>query len=297
MKITRRNFIKISSVAGGGLGFYLMVPKTLQTGRTIEPAFQPNLLISISPDNTVTFLLTKQEMGQGVTTGMPMIFADEIGADLDKMKITYADYDSKIEYALQGITGGSSSIRSTWQPLRQTGANAREVLIQAAAELWSLDKRECYTENSQVIHKPSGRRENFGNLVERAMKLPIPGNAPLKDARDFKYIGKPIKSLKTKDIVTGTYNYGIDVVIPGLLYASIERCPVHLGKIKSYNSSEAKQIAGVVDVIKIDRLVKPISVGVPGWNLFYDYTVEEGVAVVATSTWAALQGRKALRID
>lgn len=296
MKITRRNFIKLSSLVGGGLGFYLMTPKTLHAHTVTETVFEPSLLVSIKPDNTVTFILTKQEMGQGVTTGMPMVFADEIGADLDNMKIIYSDYNPNVEYVLQGITGGSSSIRSTWTPLRQSAAAAREMLIQAAAEIWQVDKSECYTKNSHVRHQVSGRKITFGSLVERAAQLPVPQQAALKNSGDFNYIGKPVKSLKTKDIVTGTYQYGMDVSVPGMLYASIERSPVHLGKIISYDDAEARKVQGVTDIIKIDRTVRAISVGVPGWDLFYNYTIEEGLAVVATSTWAAFQGRKALKI-
>jgi len=295
MKINRRNFIKVASLAGGGLSFNIMLPFNLD-GATKISVFEPNLLVSIAADNTVTFNLTKQEMGQGVTTGMPMIFADELGADLYAMKIIRSDYNPQIEYSLQGITGGSSSIQSTWIPLRQSAATAREMLVQAAAQSWKVDSHECYTENSLVIHRPSGKQSTFGSLVEKAIHMPVPENVSLKDPRNFRYIGRSIKNLKTKDIITGKYHYGMDVLVPGMLYASIERSPVHLGKIKNYSDVAARQVDGVVNVIKIDRMVRPISVGVPGWDLFYDYTVEEGLAVVATSTWAALQGRKALKI-
>src|SRR5688572_8663571 len=204
MKINRRNFIKVASLAGGGLSFSIMLPFNLR-GAAKAPAFEPNLLVSIAEDNTVTFTLTKQEMGQGITTGMPMIFADELGADLSTLKVVRSDYNPQIEYSLQGITGGSSSIQNTWKPLRQSAATAREMLVQAAAESWKVDSHECYTEHSMVIHRPSGKQSTFGSLVGKAIHIPVPQNVTFKDPRLFKYIGQPIKNLKTKDIVTGKY--------------------------------------------------------------------------------------------
>jgi isoquinoline 1-oxidoreductase subunit beta len=295
MSVTRRDFLKVAGLSGGALTLNIMLP--FHSSASVAPViFEPNLLVNISNDNTVSFVLLKQEMGQGVITGLSMIFADEMGADLQTMKIIHSDYKPNAEHVLQGITGGSSSIQRCWLPLRESAATAREILLQAAAETWGVKKGDCYAEKSKVIHRPTGKQIAFGNLVEKASKISAPEPVQLKNASDFQYIGKPIKSLNTKDIVTGKYNYGIDVSLPEMLYASIERCPVHLGTIKSFDDSKARKVNGVVDVVKISRLVRPVSVGVPGWNLIYDYTIEEGLAVIASSTWAAMQGRKALDI-
>ena len=255
MKVSRRNFIKFSSLAGGGLLLHMMLPGN-SNNLAKAFVFEPNLLVSISSDNTVTFTLTKQEMGQGVTTGMPMIFADELGADLLAMKVLRSDYNAQFEYALQGITGGSSSIQNTWLPLRQAAATTREMLIQVAMEAWKADRRECYAENSMVIHRPTGRRATFGSLSVKAAHQPIPDKVSLKEPADFKYIGRPVKNLCTKQIVTGGYNFGIDITVPGMLYTSIERAPVHLGKIRSYNDLHARQVEGVVDIVKIEGMVR-----------------------------------------
>jgi isoquinoline 1-oxidoreductase beta subunit len=294
MSINRRNFLKICASTTGGLLLNVTLPETaVATGWT--KGFD-HLMVKIEADNTVIFMLTKQEMGQGISTGLSMVFADELGADLERMKVIQADFDQKYEHTLMGITGGSSSIRTCWQPVRLAAAIAREMLIRAAAESWRVSSAECYAEKSSVVHRPSSRSKTFGELAARASELPVPDDAKLKDPTEFMYIGKPLRNLRTKIMVTGDYKYGIDVSVPGMLFASIERSPVHQGTIKSFDDSEARKFAGVVDVIKIEKLVKPVSVGVPAWDFYYDYTVEEGLAVIATSTWAAIRARKKLRI-
>ena len=295
MSVNRRNFLKICGSTAGGL--LLKVALGESAGSTvINKSFQPSLLVKIEPDNTVLFMLTKQEMGQGVSTGLSMVFADELGADLGRMKVVDADFDAKYDYTLMGITGGSSSIRTCWEPVRKAAAVAREMLIRAAAESWSVSSAECYTQAGSVIHRVTSRAKSFGELAARASELPLPADVKLKDAGDFTYIGKPLKNIRTGSMVSGEYKYGIDVSVGGMLFASIERSPVHQGTIRSFDDSEARKLPGVVDVIKIERIVKPVSVGVPGWDFYYDYTVQEGLAVVASSTWTAMHARKKLRI-
>lgn len=296
MKVNRRNFLKICGSATGGLMLNIMLPGTVLSSDLAE-GFEPNLLVKIEADNTVTFMLTKQEMGQGISTGLSMVFADELGADLEKMKVIQASFDPKFGYTLMGITGGSSSMHTCWLPIRKAAAAAREMLILAASKKWNVSPQECFAEGSNVIHKPTSRKKTFGELATDASALPPPGDdVKLKDPADFKYIGKPVKNIRTKAMISGSYEYGIDVNVDGMLYASIERSPVHQGKMKSVDDSEARKLPGIIDIIKIERLVKPVSMGVPGWDHFYDYTVEEGLAVIATSTWAAMNARKKLRI-
>ncbi|HEX6890299.1 MAG TPA: molybdopterin cofactor-binding domain-containing protein [Chryseolinea sp.] len=295
MNLKRRHFLKLCGTAGGGLMLSIMFP-AVGTQAAEAEAFVPNLLVRIEADNTVIFTLTKQEMGQGVTTGLSMIFADELGADLEKMKVIDADFDARFDHTVMGITGGSSSIRTCWDPVRKAAAMAREMLIQAAADSWNVSAKECYAEGGHVWHKGTSQVKTFGELVAKASMVPPQEDVKLKDPAEFKYIGKRIKNIRTKKIVCGAHKYGIDVSIPGMLHASIERSPVHQGTIKSYDDSEARKLSGVVDVIKIERRTKPVSVGVPGWDLYYDYTVQEGLAVIATSTWAAMNARKKLRI-
>src|SRR5687768_2719025 len=266
MKVGRRDFMRISALTGGGIVVNIMLPFAAKSTSVKANTFEPNLFVKIAPDNIVTFTLTKQEMGQGVSTGMPMIFADEIGADLHAMKIIHSDYNPRVEFNLQGITGGSSSIQKSWIPLRQSAAIAREILIQAAAEVWGIHKNDCYTKKSKVIHRSTGKELTFGSLVEKAASIPTPHHAKLKDPRDFDYIGKPVKNLHSKDIVTGKFHYGLDVSIPEMLYATIERSPVHLGKIRSFDDEEARKVEGVVRVVKIDQMVRPVPLGVPGRN-------------------------------
>jgi len=295
MSVNHREFLKICATTSGGLLLNVTFPEKA-TSADMAKTFEPNLLVKIEADNTVLFRLTKQEMGQGITTGLSMVFADELGADLESMKVINADFDPKYEHTLMGITGGSSSVRTCWAPIRRAAAVAREMLIQAAAESWSVSANECYAEKSTVVHRPTSRAKTFGELVAKAIELPVADNVKLKDPREFMYIGKPVRNLRTRIMVTGDYKYGIDVSVPGMLFASIERSPVHQGKIKTFDDSEARKAAGVVNVIKIERLVKPVSVGVPGWDFYYNYTVEEGLAVIATSTWAAMNARKKLQI-
>jgi isoquinoline 1-oxidoreductase beta subunit len=273
--LNRRDFMKVVSLAGTGfvLGFYL--PTKEEELLALEPAdvFAPNAFLSIDASGTVTITVAKSEMGQGVRTALPMIVADELDADWAKVKIDQAPAHPT-KYGSQG-TGGSASVRRSWDMLRKAGATARDMLVTAAAQQWNTEKSACATENGMVIHKPSGKKLSYGELAAAAAKLPVPENPPLKDPKEFKIIGKPMNQVDTPSRVDGSAVYGIDVRVPGMLYASIEHSPVFGGKVVSFDASKAKKIAGVKDVIQID----------------------EGVAVVATNTWAAFKGREALSIQ
>ncbi|MEK6572423.1 MAG: molybdopterin cofactor-binding domain-containing protein, partial [Bacteroidota bacterium] len=273
--ITRRDFIKVTSTAGAGLvlSFYLPSARELDV-LAFEPAerFEPNAWLVIDKTGAVTITVAKSEMGQGVRTSLPMIVADELEAYWTKVRIEQAPAHPD-KYGSQG-TGGSSSVRRSWDMLRKAGATAREMLIAAAAQEWGVEKTSCYANESMVIHKSSVKKVPYGELVDAAAKLPVPADPPLKDSKDFRIIGQRLPRLDTKEKVNGSATFGLDVKVPDMLYATIARSPVFGGKVARLDAAKANNVAGVRHVVQID----------------------EGVAVVANSTWSAIQGREALSI-
>ena len=272
--VDRRDFLKVVTIAGAGLtiGFYLpsLRSQTLSLDQT-PGAFTPDAWLRIDKNGEITVSASKSEMGQGIITGLAMILAEELGADWSRIRFVRADAEDK--YGNMG-TGGSTSVRTMWKPLREAGAAAREMLITAASEEWNVARESCRAEAGAIVHAPSGRKLMFGDLVDAAAKLKVPDNAPLKEAKDFQILGKRIHRLDTPEKVDGTAEFGMDVRVPGMLYAVVARCPVFGGKVKSFDASKAKAIPGVKHVVEI----------------------EEGIAVVADSTWNAIQGRKALSV-
>jgi CO/xanthine dehydrogenase Mo-binding subunit len=271
---TRREFIKVVSLSGGGLFLAAYLPaKDILVKLGEEPKiFSPSVFLKIDNKGIVTVIVHRSEMGQGVRTSLPMLVAEELEVDFKKIRIEQADGDKK--YGSQ-TTGGSQSIRTSFEPFRIAGATAREILITAAAAKWSVQTSDCYAEKGFVINKISGKKIGYGELVEDASKLPVPQNVKLKDPKDYKVIGNRVHRTDTPEKLYGAAKFGIDVVIPGMFYAAIERCPAFGGSLKSYDDSKTRKINGVVDVIKISR----------------------GVAVIATSTWSAFKGKEALVID
>lgn len=272
--LTRRNFLTISVRGGTGLviGFYIPSSLELEAGSTPSAAaFEPNAFLKIVPSGRVTVWVTKSEMGQGVQTSLPMLIAEELEADWASIHILQGDADKK--FGNQG-TGGSTSIRTMWKPLREAGAVAREMLIDAAAKTWKVDKSTCSARKGAVIHRPTGRRLSYGSLVASAAKLPVPSNVQLKDPKDFHLLGTKIPRLDTREKVNGKGIFGLDVRRPGMLYATIARCPVFEGKVSSFNATKAKAVPGVRHVVQAG----------------------DAVAVVADNTWAAMKGRRALDI-
>jgi isoquinoline 1-oxidoreductase beta subunit len=267
--LTRRDFIKISAVAGTGLVLAFYLPSKDEVLE--EAAFIPNAWLKIDTDGTVTVTVARSEMGQGVWTSMPMIVAEELDADWSKIQIVQADaHPSK--YGSMS-TGGSFSVRGSWQTLRTAGATAREMLLTAAAQTWGVNKSTCRAEQGAVFQS-SGKKMSYGELAEAAGKVPVPAEVPLKDPKDFKILGKPMRKLDTPLKVDGSAKFGIDIRVPGMLFASIEKSPVFGGKVVTFDATKAKAVPGVRDVIQLDV----------------------GIAVVADSTWAAFEGRKALTI-
>jgi CO/xanthine dehydrogenase Mo-binding subunit len=272
--LNRRDFIKVSSTAGAGLALAFYLPtreNELFPAESAGGEFSPNAFLRLDPSGTVTITVAKSEMGQGVRTSLPMIIAEEMDADWPRVKIEQADAHPT-KYGSQS-TGGSFSVRGSWQMLRQAGATAREMLITAAAQKWNVGRSTCRTEKGFVVHS-SGKKLSYGELAIDASKLSVPTSVQLKDPKDFKILGKAIPKLDTPEKVNGSAKFGSDIRLPGMLFASIEKSPVFGGKVKSFDATKAKAVHGVRDVI----------------------AVEGGVAVVANSTYAAFKGREALSV-
>ena len=281
--VDRRSFLKTSLAGATGLivGFYLPGRREVLAAGT-EPAVL-NAFIHVSPDDKVTILISKSEMGQGVVTSLSMLAAEELECDWKRIRWEFAPADKAYfdpAFGMQG-TGGSQSIHSGWIPMRQAGATAREMLIAAAAQKWGVDASDCHAENGAVVHAATKRRLTYGSLAEAAGKLTPPTDVKLKDPTEFKVVGKPVKRLDTPDKVCGKATFGIDARRPGMLHASVEHCPVFGGSVASFDATKAKAIPGVKDVV-------PIMTGQP--------PVMTGIAVVADNTWTAFQARKALQI-
>ena len=275
----RRQLLKVGAVAGGGLliGFHLPLASRAGAAEAADSDFIPNAWIRIDPDDRITLRVASSEMGQGVYTSIPMLLAEELEADWTRIQVEMAPADKAYTNPLIGqqLTGGSTAIRAFWTPLRQAGATGRELLIRAAAQTWKVKDDECRAENSVVIHKTSGRRLRYGELVATAAKLPVPSTVFLKEPNEFKLIGKATPRRDTPLKVNGSAIYGMDVKHAGLLTAVVARCPVFGGKLKKLDAEKARNVKGVREVLAI----------------------HSGVAVVADSFWAAKQGRDALAIE
>jgi isoquinoline 1-oxidoreductase beta subunit len=224
-------------------------------------------------------------MGTGIKTDLPLVLADELDADWSRVQVVQAQGDPK--YGDQNTDGS----RSTWQffgPMRVAGATARQMLETAAAQTWNVPVGECRAQNGFVVHASGGRKLSFGNLAKLAVAMPVPpaDQERLKDRKDWRYIGKPRAIVDLKGIVRGRATYGIDVVVPGMKYASIERCPVYGGKVKSFDPKGALSVAGVERVVEIPATPMPSGFKPLG-----------GVAVIANNTWSAQQGRQQLKIE
>ena len=276
--MNRRTFLKVTTVAGGGLlvGCSFSSPKLLSTPHASEEEL--GMWIRISTDNKITLIVPSSEMGQQAHTGQAMLVAEELEVDWETIRVLTAPYHSEFinpgadPRGLQ-VTGGSTSISTFWEKLRQVGAGTREMLTAASAQQWGVSVEECKAENGQIFHTPSGRSLNYGQLVIAASKMSPPDSPVLKTSDQFRLIGKPILKLHTPARVSGTAQYGIDVRRPGMLFATVSQSPVFGGQVKSFDEAAAKAVKGVEAVVPIPN----------------------GVAVVADSTWHAKQGLEALK--
>ena len=285
--ISRREFLKRTGQAGGGLVFALTMTTACQpsgTGEATGPeSVAPNVYVNVRNDGTVEIICHRSEMGQGIRTCLPQVIADEMEADWDRIELIQGLGDEK--YGDQN-TDGSTSIRRQFDLLRTAGATAREMLIAAAAVAWGVPASECEAREHAVHHATSGRSAGFGELVAAAAELEPPTDVSFKSPEDYRYIGESMDLIDGYDMTTGKAMYGYDTVLPDMLYASIERSPVHGGKVKSLDDAAARAVAGVVDVLQLPETTTP-----PVYNPLH------GVAVLAENTWAALQGRQALNIE
>lgn len=278
---SRRRFLKDSAALMGGLviGFYLPIKggRAYAADAPPKPVYPPNAFIRIAADDSITVVVNKSEMGQGVYTSLPMLIAEELEADWSRIRVESAPVAAVYNHTGFGMqmTGGSSSIPSSWEQLRRVGASGRIMLIRAAAQQWGVPESECQAENSQVMHAKSGKRSGYGALADAAGKLPLPDNVALKSPKDFKIIGKATKRLDTPAKINGSAQFGLDVYLPGMLTVLIARSPVFGGTVKSFDATEARKLPGVQGV----------------------YQVPSGIAVAASGFWPAKTARDLLEIE
>ncbi len=274
LELDRRQFVKLGAAAGGGLllGMYQQ-DLPAQFGGP-PAAITPQAFVHIGTDDIVTLTIHKPENGQGAETAMAMLLAEELECDWNNIRTVFAPVEPIYGGPLQG-TFGSMAVRTSWDPMRQTGAAARQMLIEAAAQRWNIEASECRAENGFVINQITGASLSFGTVAEAASRLSVPDDIPLKAPSDFRLLGKPMKRRDTKAKIAGEAIYGIDFELPGMVYAVVERCPVFGGTVSSFDASEAMAVPGVQDVFEIPQ----------------------GIAVIADNTWAAMQGRRALKVN
>ena len=284
--IDRRDFLARTGRIGAGLCIAISLPLGTKAADLVAasgdaPAgagtpFAPNAWIRIAPDDVVTVMVSKSEMGQGIATGFCTIVADELDAPIANVRYAFADAAPEYADAVFGdmTTGGSTSTPDSWMPLRQAGAMARAMLIAAAAKQWGVEPTACVAANGIVMHPPSSRQASYGSLASGASQIAVPKDVPLKTPDRFTLIGKHVARLDTPFKVNGKAKYGIDTVVPGMVHASVLRSPVFGGTVAHFDATKAKAVHGVLDV----------------------FAISSGVAVVATNTWAARQAHDALHV-
>jgi len=277
-QVNRRGFLQVGASGIGGLllGFYLperskLAAQALDTATATAPV-TVNAWIHIAPDDTITFMIHKVEMGQGTVTSLSQLLAEELDCDWGKFRTEFPPIDKA--FGFQGVVG-SQSIRTSWEPLRRAGATARYMLVEAAARQWGVDASQCRGEHGFVVNTANNSKLSYGKLAGAAASLPVPANVALKDPKQFRFIGKSLKRLDTPNKVTGRTQFGIDIRRPGMVYAAVARCPVFGGKATGFDATKAKAFPGVKQVVQ----------------------VPSGVAVVADNTWSAIQGSRLLEIQ
>lgn len=273
----RRNFIKISVTAGGGLvlGFNWLSAcnPSSRNGNSSAAEYDLNAFIKIDTDGRVTIMAPNPEIGQGVKTSLPMIVAEELDVDWEQVSIAQAWLDQK-KFPRQ-VAGGSASVRTSWEPFRKAGATGRQMLINAAADQWQVAPASCTAEAGKVLHKGSNKSIPYGELVEKAATMPVPEAVPLKDPSTFRIVGRRIPSYDNKAIVTGQIKYSIDTKKEGMLYASVIHPPAFGQTLKHFDDTNTRKQPGIVNVVRFDN----------------------NIAVLAKSTWEAMQGAKAMKAE
>jgi isoquinoline 1-oxidoreductase beta subunit len=278
--LSRRRFLQVGAVAGGGLMLNLSLPLAIGDAESADAnSFAPNAFIHIAGDGQIVLTMPYVEMGQGTYTSIPMLIAEELEVDLKQVRLEHAPPNEKLygNPLLGGIqaTGNSNAIRAAWQPMRQAGATARTMLVAAAAKRWTVDPASCRAQRGEVLHAPTGRRIKYGELAADAARLPVPESVALKRPEDFKLIGTPAKRLDTPAKVNGTAVYGIDARPPGVKIATLAQSPVFGGRVKNVDDAAAKAVKGVRQIVRLD----------------------DAVAVVADHMGAAKKGLAALVIE
>ena len=286
--VTRRDFLRVSAIAGGGILLAVYVPSFMRgraLGATSAEPGELNAYIRITPDGIVTIAAKNPEIGQGVKTMLPMIIADELDADWSKVRVEQVGLDTD-RYENQWA-GGSTATPINWMPLRQVGAAGRAMLVAAAASTWGVDASTCTTQAGVVYHRASGRQLGYGALADKAATMEAPSlkSVPLKDPKDFRIIGTPVHGVDNHAIVTGKPLYGIDVTLPGMVYAVFQKCPVFAGTVKSANLDAVKALPGVKDAFVVEPAPGGALNGLLG-----------GVAIIADGWWAAESARGKLQV-
>jgi isoquinoline 1-oxidoreductase beta subunit len=282
--MSRRSFIKAGAVATSGLVLGFFMPganKFARAADAAKPTYAPNAFLRIAPDNTVTVMVNRLEFGQGVQTSLPMLIAEDLDADWSQMRgelAPAADVFKDPAFGMQ-MTGGSGSIAHSYLQYREIGAKARAMLIAAAADQWKVKPEQCKTSKGFVIG-PAGQKASYGSLADAAMKQPMPATVVLKDAKAFRFIGKPTRRLDARDKSSGKQQFGLDFTPPNTKVALVARPPVFGARFAKYDASKAKAIKGVVDVLEV-----PTDRG------------GRGLVVIADGYWPAKQAREALVID
>ncbi|MDR3771849.1 MAG: molybdopterin-dependent oxidoreductase [Terracidiphilus sp.] len=292
MRIDRRSFLQLSALAGGGLALDLYRSPLAAAQRIGDPAdLTPQAFIKIAPDGIVTIMARASETGQGMRNMLPMLIAEELDVDWKNVRVEQADLDEK-KYGPQ-FSGGSANTPMGWEPMRRVGAAGRQLLITAAAQTWSVPAAECTTEAGHVLHKASGKSASYGELADKAAALPPPAlnSVKLKDPKDYHIIGHSQAGVDTHAIVTGKPLFGIDVTLPGMLYAAIEKAPVFAGKVKTANLDQIKTLPGVRHVLVIDGTIAPAAF--TPW----EPGMEPGIAIVADTWWQVQKARKQLKVE
>lgn len=280
-QVSRRRFLKNATGASLALWLGLNAKGGIAATGDIAAAKNFTPFILVEPDNNITIFNIRPEMGQGTFQSVPAVIAEEFEVSLDKVAIKQTNGEK--EFGPMQRAGGSASIRTGYGDLRKIGASAKAVFITAAAKKWNVSEDECYAENASIFHRPTKKSFTYGSLIEEASALEIPKEAKLKDPKDFKIIGiqkhRPDIPMKTN----GSAEFGIDAKVPGMLYATIERCPIIGGTLKSFDAAEALKMPGVVKVVEVERIM----------GIYHSV----GVAVIADSYWNATQARKKLKIE
>jgi isoquinoline 1-oxidoreductase beta subunit len=280
-EISRRHFVKSAGTAGIALWLGLTIKGEIRKASAFITAKNFTPFILIEPNGQITIFNIKPEMGQGTFQSIPALIAEEFEVSLDQ--ITIKNTGGEKEFGNGQRAGGSTSVRNSYNDMRKVGAAAKAVFITAASTKWQVKEEECYAENGKIVHRATGKSADYGELLEEASKIELPKDPKLKDPKDFKIIGKQARRPDVPMKTNGSAIFGIDVQLPGMVYASVERCPIIGGTLRSFDASEALKMTGVIKVDKVERIVG-----------IYSFI---GVAVIANSYWNATQARKKLKVE